>query len=81
MSRRSLSWHESAACTGMSLDVFYPIGQGTRAASLEVARAKHVCERCAVVSECLASALDSAEPEGIWGGTTPFERATLRRQA
>jgi len=79
MSRRTLSWQEKAACTGMPLQLFFPIGDQSRT-SLQVAEAKHVCDRCEVVSDCLTTALDAAEADGIWGGHTPPERRAMRRR-
>jgi WhiB family redox-sensing transcriptional regulator len=42
-------------------------------------RAKAVCRACPVAAECLAFALKTGQNEGIWGGTTPYERRRLRR--
>jgi hypothetical protein len=38
-----------------------------------------VCQACAVRRECLAAALATAEPGGIWGGFDVDERADLAR--
>ncbi len=47
-----------------------------------VAVAKFVCSGCVVKVECLESALDRAEPHGVWGGQTEKERQkVLRRRA
>jgi len=45
-----------------------------RYAEAAVARAVAVCARCPVSAECLAYAIDQAEPDGIWGGRTPNQR-------
>jgi WhiB family redox-sensing transcriptional regulator len=79
MSRASLSWHERAACIGLPLELFFPIGE-VNSPSSHIARAKLVCGRCAVVSECLSAAIRTSEPEGIWGGLTPAERKALQRR-
>jgi WhiB family redox-sensing transcriptional regulator len=42
--------------------------------------AKAVCAGCAVKRECLAYALDGAEREGIWGGSSGRDRRTLRKR-
>jgi WhiB family redox-sensing transcriptional regulator len=47
----------------------------------QIAKAKTVCARCVVRSECLALALATRQPYGIWGGTSPEERTTLRNKA
>lgn len=41
--------------------------------------AKQVCARCPVRVDCLAKALETREPFGIWGGLTPQERRSIRR--
>lgn len=43
-------------------------------------RAKAVCRACPVQAECLRYALSCGPLDGIWGGTTPYERRRLRRQ-
>lgn len=35
---------------------------------LDIARAKAICARCALRSNCLDDALDREEPWGVWGG-------------
>lgn len=35
---------------------------------VDVARAKAICARCTSRAECLAGALERAEPWGVWGG-------------
>ena len=34
----------------------------------DIATAKRICERCPVMAECLAGALERREPWGVWGG-------------
>jgi Transcription factor WhiB len=43
--------------------------------------AKTLCALCPVQQECADWAIDTAEPEGIWGGLTPDERAAARPPA
>ena len=45
-----------------------------------VARAKAVCNRCRVATECLEEAF-VVGPDGVWGGTTHAERRLLRWNA
>ena len=43
-----------------------------------------ICFQCPVVNKCLEYAITAQEREGIWGGTTPRERAEIiaaRRKA
>ena len=35
---------------------------------LDTARAKAICSKCNLADDCLAGALDRAEPWGVWGG-------------
>ena len=45
------------------------------------ARAKRICATCPVQADCLAYALEHVENlRGVWGGTTPRERLTMRRE-
>ncbi|WP_327385008.1 WhiB family transcriptional regulator [Streptomyces sp. NBC_01207] len=46
----------------------------------EAARAKALCRICPVMEACLAYALESGEPFGVWGGMTRAERQTLQRR-
>jgi hypothetical protein len=75
----SLEWAQQAACQGVDTDAFY----GTAHAS--VARAKGICHRCFVRTDCLLVA-DAMERDlgpkmvyGVWGGLTPEERIARRR--
>ena len=38
------------------------------------------CEKCPARIACASYAVDANEPAGVWGGTTPKERAGLARQ-
>ena len=42
--------------------------------------AKVICQRCPVVAECLADALDNRTEYGVWGGMTERERRALLRR-
>jgi hypothetical protein len=71
-----MDWRARAECAGRDTDIFYG-ADGTRgrpvARSYEQ-RAKAICRRCPVARECLAYAIRTNEPWGIWGGLTPDER-------
>lgn len=41
--------------------------------------ARNFCKRCPVIRECAAYAIAAEEPHGIWGGLTPKQRQTIRR--
>jgi WhiB family transcriptional regulator, redox-sensing transcriptional regulator len=42
----------------------------------ELERAKELCAACPIKAECLAGALERAEPWGVWGGEI-FERGVV----
>ena len=67
----------SALCAQTDPEMFYPDSMG---ASPLVKVAKEVCRKCPVQTECLAFALKTKEPEGIWGGLTPRERFQLLKK-
>jgi WhiB family redox-sensing transcriptional regulator len=46
--------------------------------NLDLARA--VCRYCPVRVECLEYALATRQEDGVWGGTTPWERRSIRRR-
>ena len=72
-------WQVRAACRGPLAAVFFPPAHFERkdekAAREE--RAKSICARCAVRTECLQYALSIREPHGIWGGMNEVERRNL----
>jgi len=35
---------------------------------VDIGRAKAMCEKCALKTNCLADAMDREEPWGVWGG-------------
>jgi len=59
-------------CTRQDPDLFFP----QEPADLEPARS--VCRDCPVTGACLAEALNRAEIDGVWGGTTNAERRMMR---
>jgi WhiB family redox-sensing transcriptional regulator len=71
---RRPAWMADAACRGMPASTFF-IDPGGNA---EPARA--VCAGCPTRQPCLAYALSENMP-GIWAGTTPRQRAAMRRTA
>ncbi|MFC8454336.1 WhiB family transcriptional regulator [Kitasatospora sp. NPDC057223] len=63
-----------AACTAAEPDLFFPEPGDTFAER----RAKTICSACPVRTACLASAIDRAEPVGIFGGLNEVERGMPR---
>jgi WhiB family redox-sensing transcriptional regulator len=73
-------WGLRAACRSADPELFFPVS-GAGPSVAQVAEAKTVCARCEVRRECLAFALATRQPYGIWGGTSPDERTVLRKKA
>lgn len=72
-------WRHDAACRGADHDLFFHPDdeRGPRRRQREAA-AKTVCATCPVINECLAWALEVAEPFGVWGGRSAEQRDKLR---
>jgi WhiB family transcriptional regulator, redox-sensing transcriptional regulator len=71
-------WAEQALCAQADPDTWFPAKGET------TALAKRICAACPVRVQCLDYALAGADTwggivSGIWGGTTPRERAAMRR--
>lgn len=64
------------AAVGQAPDLWFP-AHGNRAAA---ERAKAICAGCPARTPCLKWGLKN-EKHGVWGGTTPRERAKMRRDA
>lgn len=74
-----MDWRGRAACRREDPELFFPIGRDD-VERPEVDAAKEVCARCPVLDECLAYALATRQPDGIWGGLTTTERRALARR-
>ena len=72
-------WQLHARCRGLPAETFYTgdDDRGARRVAHEE-HAKQICRHCPVLRECLGHAMEADEPYGIWGATTPKERAALR---
>ncbi|GGF11709.1 WhiB family transcriptional regulator [Williamsia phyllosphaerae] len=71
-------WQLNANCRGLDTDLFYP-ATTTRGKIRErhEAAAKQICRQCPVRVACHTHAMRHHEPHGVWGGTTPRDRALL----
>jgi WhiB family redox-sensing transcriptional regulator len=67
---------EQANCIGEDPELFFPEGGNVR---LVVQTAKNICCECPIIKDCLQEALANSEEFGIWGGATPPERISMRR--
>lgn len=70
-------WVELALCREVGSEMFFPPDDKPVARDF-YANAKSVCKRCEVVTECLQYGIHEAY--GVWGGTTPSERAAMRER-
>ena len=72
-------WMDDALCTEVGGEVWFP-EKGDHG---EAARAKAICNRCDVTTQCLDYALRNHEKHGIFGGLSPDQRRRLntRRRA
>lgn len=68
-------WREGAACMDRTDVDFFAVPDDSE----DVAKAKAVCAACVVFDDCLAFAIETNQPDGIWGGHTTAERIRLRR--
>src|SRR5579859_2560364 len=73
------NWRSAAACRLTDPELFFPIAAFGKALA-QVAEAKAICARCPVRRQCLAFALRTRQPHGIWGGMTEEERASISRR-
>lgn len=67
------AWRLDARCAEVSPEPWFP-PKGDPAKD-----ARAMCASCDVAAQCLQFALDNNEQYGIWGGTSPRQRAALRR--
>ncbi|HSW98245.1 MAG TPA: WhiB family transcriptional regulator [Candidatus Saccharimonadales bacterium] len=68
-------WQESAACKGMDMELFHPLGTAGPSA-VQAEAAKQVCETCPVRLACLDEGMRHGW-DGVWGGYTKQGRRTL----
>jgi len=74
-----MGWRQKAACLNEDPELFFPIGT-TGAALDQIQRAKAICRKCPVITQCLKWALDTAQESGVWGGMSEEERRVLLRR-
>jgi len=69
-------WRLQARCQDADPDTFFPPD------GHNVDHARLLCGQCPVAGECLDEALKIARSDdfGVWGGTSPQERETIRRE-
>ena len=72
-------WGSRAACRSADPELFFPVSE-TGPSTAEITKAKAVCARCEVCSECLAFALATRQTHGVWGGTSPGSARSCERE-
>lgn len=71
-------WWDDAACAEVDPELFFPQEGATKQEKLlSEYKAKQVCSRCPVRTQCLSAALDGNETFGVWGGLSAKEREML----
>jgi WhiB family redox-sensing transcriptional regulator len=80
MTINATDWRAAGACLSADPELFFPISKGG-VTDRQVTVALSVCAGCTVRQQCLDFAMQMAETNGIWGGTTPEERIRARRKA
>jgi WhiB family redox-sensing transcriptional regulator len=63
-----------AACKGTDTAVFFPVSETF------AGEAKTICAACPVAEQCLEYAIETHQPDGVWGGLTAVERHRLVRR-
>ena len=66
-------WAPLGSCSKSDPDALFVQGAAQQTA-------KVVCQRCPVIAECLADALDNRTEFGVWGGMTERERRALLKR-
>lgn len=73
-------WQLQGACRGADSSLFFhPDGERGHDRLHREQRAKALCRRCPVLTDCRAHALRVGEAYGIWGGQTESQRAAVLR--
>lgn len=81
-SPRADDWRASAACLDHDPELFFPLGD-SGPWLLQIEQAKAICAACPVLTACGQWAADNYKDvkDGIFGGLTEQERASLHRSA
>lgn len=72
-------WWSRSACRAEDPELFFPAARSVTL-FVQLAKAKAICGRCPVSSECLRYALATGQQHGVWGGKSEEERRVLRRR-
>jgi len=75
---RADDWRARAACKDTDPNTFFPDGSGPRFHA-QIQAAKDICWACPVRPACAQWAIETGEPDGVWGGLDPDDRKGHRR--
>ncbi|QSE93768.1 WhiB family transcriptional regulator [Rhodococcus pseudokoreensis] len=71
-------WRESASCTSVGDYFFFaPESETDHARYLREDIARGICGGCAARHHCRRYSLETAQPYGVWGGLTEWERKEI----
>lgn len=80
---RQWHWRDDALCAEphptLEPDDWFRIGEDRSFEARHLAALRTVCDACPVKAECLEYAVVNEPDWGVWAGTTPRQRAFLRR--
>lgn len=74
------SWRALARCTGLTASFFPDPRTAPTHRMRTTAEAKELCRRCPAVEQCLDYALTHRITDGVWGGLSEEERASVLRR-
>lgn len=69
-----------ARCARSDPELFFSDLSG-QAAHNDTEQARLICAGCPVRAECLSWAVHTGQAYGVWGGATPAERRSMRRES
>lgn len=72
-------WRNEANCKGVDLSVFFVENEDGTISRKNINNAKKICEKCKVEKECLMYAISEDITFGIWGGLTPRDRKSMKK--
>jgi len=74
-----VAWQDRAACRHGDPNLFFspPAGESKEERRARETKAKTVCNDCPVRAACLAYAVMTREPYGVWGGLGESERRRI----
>lgn len=72
-------WHHNTACREhIDDDLWFPTRSNSDRYAADCAEAATICAGCPVRAACATVAITTRADDGVWGGLTPEDRATIR---